>query len=55
MFVYERIKSFQPLFAFLLGFIEGVREQRVHGCALLKYLHQHSLHGNRTIAEAIET
>lgn len=54
MFVYERIKAFQPLLAFLVGFVGGVRQQRLHGCALLQYLHRHSLHGNPVIMRAIQ-
>lgn len=27
---------------------------RLHGCALLQYLHECSLHGNKQIAEAVE-
>lgn len=55
LLVYECIKAFQPLLTFLLGFIGGVRVQRLHGCALLQYLHRHSLHGNQSIVKAIQT
>lgn len=55
MFVYDVIKSYQPLFSFLLRFIDGVRQQRLHGCALLSYMHRHTLHGNRTIADAVQS
>lgn len=54
MFVYERIKAFQPLITFLLSLIGGVRQQRLHGCALLQYLHRHSMHGNPVIMKAIQ-
>lgn len=54
MFVFQSVNGFQLLLTFLLNFISGVRVQRLHGCALLQYLQQHSLHGNSSIMEAIE-
>lgn len=52
-FVYQTINQFQPLLLFLLRFINGVKVQKLHGCSLLQYLQQHSLHGNSTIMEAV--
>lgn len=54
MFVYEGISKFELLLTFLVGFLNDIRTQRLHGCALLQYVQQNSLHGNSNIMEAIQ-
>lgn len=54
MFIFESISKFELLLTFLLGFLSDIRAQRLHGCALLQYLQQNSLHGNSNIMDAIE-
>ncbi|KAJ6647446.1 Gamma-tubulin complex component 4 like [Pseudolycoriella hygida] len=52
--LYTELRRFEELFEFLLEFITGIRTERLHGCALLEYLHNKSLHGNAQICEAVE-
>ncbi|XP_037052215.1 gamma-tubulin complex component 4 homolog [Bradysia coprophila] len=54
MFLLTELSRFEDLLEFLLQFIAGIRTERLHGCALLQYLHNNSLHGNKQIAEAVE-
>lgn len=53
-FVYHEVQKFNFMFTFLLKFIDGIQTQRLHGCPLLQYLQQHSLHGSPQITQAIQ-
>lgn len=54
LFIFHQIDRFQPLLCFLLKLISGIRSQRLHGCMILDYLQKNSLHGNKTICEAVQ-
>uniref|UniRef100_A0A336MBV4 Gamma-tubulin complex component n=1 Tax=Culicoides sonorensis TaxID=179676 RepID=A0A336MBV4_CULSO len=54
LFIYHQIDRYQPLLCFLLKLISGIRSQRLHGCMILDYLQRNSLHGNKTICEAVQ-
>lgn len=47
----ERLVSFSFLISIT---IDTIFDLRLHGCALLQYLHKNSLHGNKQIAKAVE-
>lgn len=53
LFIYQEINTFEPLFSFLLTFINNIKTQRLHGCTILQYLHKHNLHGNDKIMDAV--
>ncbi|XP_063699170.1 gamma-tubulin complex component 4 homolog [Culicoides brevitarsis] len=54
LFIFHQIDRYQPLLCFLLKLISGIRSQRLHGCMILDYLQRNSLHGNKTICEAVQ-
>lgn len=54
LFIFQKINVFQPLFLFLQKLIRGIRAQKLHGCAIVQYLHQNILHGDRKINAAIK-
>ncbi|XP_055851463.1 gamma-tubulin complex component 4 homolog [Episyrphus balteatus] len=54
LFIFQKINVFQPLFLFLQKLIRGIRAQKLHGCAIIQYLHQNILHGDRKINAAIK-
>lgn len=54
MFVFHELEKSRPLFEFLIRLINGVQSQRMFGCQILQYLQEHALHGNKSIAQAIQ-
>lgn len=42
--VYVVIYPFNRLMEYLLNMISGIRTQRLHGCAILQYLHKFQFH-----------
>lgn len=48
----ERLVCFKSFNSIIINFISIAR---LHGCALLQYLHKNSLQGNKQIAKAVET
>lgn len=54
MFIFHEVEKSRPLFEFLIRLINGVQSQRMFGCQILQYLHEHALHGNKSIAEAVK-
>lgn len=55
MFIFHEVEKFRPLFEFLMRLINGVRTQKLHGCQILEYLEDNSMHGNEIIKEALQT
>ena len=55
MFIFHEVEKFRPLFEFLMRLINGVRTQKLHGCQILEYLEDNSMHGNEAIKEALQT
>lgn len=54
LFIYHKVDTFQPLFSFLLKVVRDLKMQRLHGCAILQYLHQHMMHGDDQINKAVK-
>lgn len=54
MFVYHKVQEYEPLALYLTALIRGVCSQRLHGCAIMQYLQQNSLHGDARVAKAIK-
>ncbi|KAL7021042.1 hypothetical protein ACKWTF_011724 [Chironomus riparius] len=54
MFIFHEVETFRPLFEFLMRLINGVRTQKLHGCQILEYLEDNSMHGNESIKEALQ-
>lgn len=55
MFIYHEVEKYRPLFEFLVRLINGVRTQQLHGCQILEYLEDNSMHGNEIIMESLKT
>lgn len=53
MFIFHEVEKCRPLLEFLLRLINGVKTQRLFGCKILQYLHEHSLHGDRNITRCV--
>ncbi|XP_013116270.2 gamma-tubulin complex component 4 homolog [Stomoxys calcitrans] len=53
MFVYQKLQEYEPLALYLSSLIRGVCSQRLHGCAIIQYLQQHSLHGDARAIKAV--
>ena len=55
LFIYHKINVYEPLFLFLHKLIRGIKYQKLHGCAIIQYLHQNTLNGNQQIYLAMKT
>ncbi|KAG5673736.1 hypothetical protein PVAND_003756 [Polypedilum vanderplanki] len=55
MFIFHELEKFRPVFEFLQKLISGIETQKLHGCQILEYLEDNSMHGNKHIQEAIQT
>lgn len=54
IYIYQKVKTYEPLFKFLQGTIKSIKLQKLHGCVIIQYLHRHSLHGDKKIALALK-
>lgn len=54
MFIYQKLQEYEPLALYLAKLIRGIRIQKLHGCAIIQYLQQNSLHGDARIHKAIK-
>lgn len=54
MFVYQKLQEYEPLALYLSNLIRGVCTRRLHGCAIIQYLQQHSLHGDVRAIRAVK-
>lgn len=54
IYIYQKINTYEPLFKFLQGTIFTIKLQKLHGCVIIQYLHRHSLHGDKKIAQALK-
>lgn len=54
MFIFHELEKFRPTFEFLVRLINGVDTQKLHGCQILEYLEDNSMHGNENIREALQ-
>lgn len=54
LFIYQKLQEYKPLALYLTRLIRGVRIQKLHGCAIIQYLQQNSLHGDARIHKAIK-
>lgn len=50
-----QIKEHETFFYFLQHFINELRTQRLHGCAILVLLHKHNFHADPKVMQAIKT
>lgn len=55
MFIYQQLQEYEPLALYLAKLIRGIRIHKLHGCAIIKYLQQHSFHGDVRIKKAAQT
>ncbi|XP_065358490.1 gamma-tubulin complex component 4 homolog [Calliphora vicina] len=54
MFIYQKLQEYEPLALYLSKLIRGIRIQKLHGCAIIQYLQQNSLHGDDRINKAVK-
>lgn len=54
-YFFTEIKEFETFFYFLQRFINELRSQKLHGCAILTLLSKHTFHGDAKVMEAIKT
>lgn len=55
MFIFTEVEKYRPLFEFLIRLINGIQTQKLHGCKILQFLQDNSMHGNEEIMEAVLT
>ncbi|XP_075145773.1 gamma-tubulin complex component 4 [Haematobia irritans] len=53
LFIYHKLQEYEPLALYLSSLIRGVCSQRLHGCAIIQYLQQNSLHGDARAIKAV--
>ncbi|XP_073819750.1 gamma-tubulin complex component 4 [Musca autumnalis] len=54
MFIYHKLQEYEPLALYLTNLIRGICVQRLHGCAIIQYLQQNTLHGDARAIRAVK-
>lgn len=55
LFIYRQLQEYEPLGLYISQLIRDIRVQKLHGCAIIKYLQQNNLHGDARICKALKT